>query len=139
MKDKTAPETESRQQRILVVDDEAPVVTMIRTFFETNGYKVATAADGHAALRAVGEFRPDAIILDVMMPLENGYRVSRKIKMLGQIRGLAKVPKILIVTARIDHDSDRETAMSAYSLADGLMYKPFRLTDLLDTVKSMLS
>src|SRR2546422_3267434 len=87
------------KRKILVVDDEQVIRRMLSKLFEVNGYEVAMAENGIEALRVVGEFQPDAVILDVMMPKENGYRVSRKIKMLGRIGGLEKVPKILIVTA----------------------------------------
>lgn len=126
--------------KVLVVDDEAPIAAMIRKVLELKGYKVEVASDGVAALQAVGKFRPDLVVLDVMMPKENGYRVSRKIKMLGRSGGLAKVPKILIVTARdLSHDKEREETMGMYAMADGLLYKPFQMPDLLAEVARMIS
>src|SRR5436309_16088286 len=125
--------------KILVVDDEAVIVKLVTTLFVRAGYQVQSASDGVAALQAVGEFQPDVVILDVMMPKENGYRVSRKIKMLGTIGGLEKVPKILIVTARdLSHDQEREEATNAYSKADSVMYKPFRPADLMEKVTVIL-
>lgn len=125
--------------RVLVVDDEAPIAAMVSKLLEGKGYRVEVASDGLAALQAVRTFRPDLVILDVMMPKENGYRVSRKIKMLGSIGGLAKVPKVLLVTARdLSQDKEREEAMDLYAMADGLLYKPFKLPDLLAEVLRLI-
>jgi two-component system response regulator MprA len=124
--------------RVLVVDDEAPLAKMMRKLLEVNGYTVEVASDGQAALEAVGTFRPHVVVLDVMMPKENGYRVSRKIKMLGRIGGIKTIPKIIIVTARdLSHDKEREEGMTTYSMADGFLYKPFKLPDLLSEIRRM--
>ena len=124
--------------RVLVVDDEAPIAAMLKKLLETNGHTVEVASDGQLALQSVGRFRPDIVILDVMLPKENGYRVSRKIKMLGRIGGIKKVPKILLVTARdLSQDKEREDTIATYSMADGVLYKPFKAADLLSEVHRM--
>src|SRR5205814_10060329 len=85
------------------------------------------------------EFEPDLIVLDVMMPKENGLRVSRKVKMLGKLGSLRLVPRILMVTARdLSYDTEREQAMMEYSMADGVLYKPFNPDVLRSRVKALL-
>jgi len=65
--------------RILVVDDEPAITDFIALGLHHEGYEVATAGDGHQGLRAVDEFKPDLVILDVMMPRLDGFELCRAI------------------------------------------------------------
>ena len=127
-----------RKRRVLVVDDDGLLRTVLNKILVQNGYEVHCAVDGQDALRAVPKFRPDLVLLDVMMPKENGYRVSRMIKTLAKSSGL-RTPSILILTARkLDGDHEREHAVLEYSKADGMAYKPYDPIELLERIDGML-
>jgi DNA-binding response OmpR family regulator len=121
-------------KRVLVVDDETTVLEVLIEALEQDGYTVQGAADGEAALAGVDAFHPDLVILDVIMPKENGYRVSRQVK-----SSEGTPPKILLVTGRrLDDDPDRESMFMEFSMADGILYKPFELDRLLSRVGDLL-
>ena len=117
-------------KRVLVVDDEAWVADLVSQTLSDSGYEVRSVGDGESALELVSDFRPDLVVLDVMLPKENGYRVSRKLKTDEQDENRL-APKILLLTGRrLDDDPDREKMFMDFSMADGLLYKPFDLDDL---------
>jgi len=119
-----------------VVDDEDAINKMVCFLFEAEGFEVRRALDGQQAIEQFRQFRPHVLVMDVMMPKENGYRISRMIKSL--LPGAA--PKIVLMTARrLDHDRSREEAVMGFSKADAVVYKPFSPADLVATVRSLLS
>ena len=87
---------------MLVVDDEPKIRDLVRRYLEADGFEVTEAGDGAAALRAFDSQPPDALVLDVMMPLLNGVEVLRR------IRGRSSVP-VLLLTAREDDRQGRPT------------------------------
>lgn len=89
--------------RILIVDDETPVLDVLSEYFATQGYTVETAANGTDALAAVQRTRPDLVLLDVRMPGMDGVEVLRRLRQLDQ--GLA----VIMVTANEDVVLARET------------------------------
>jgi DNA-binding response OmpR family regulator len=122
--------------RVLVVDDDRFLNRSIEELFRKNGFAVDTAFDGSEAIRKIGPFDPHLIVLDVMMPGENGYRVSRLIKTLSRRR---RPPRILLLTARsLEKEPEREDTMFSYSKADEVMYKPFEFKGLLETANRLL-
>src|SRR6185295_13153766 len=124
-------------KRVLVVDDETPIAKMISMLLLNNGYIVDTASNGEEALKTMKSYWPDILVLDVMMPKLNGYRVSRMVKLMGKLGVKKKIPKIILVTARdLRHDNERESAMSDFSMADAVLYKPFRPVELLQKIKA---
>src|SRR5438552_9668376 len=66
--------------KILIADDEANIVTSLEYLLKRSGFEVRVARDGDQALAAVAEFLPDLVLLDVMMPLRNGYEVAQKLR-----------------------------------------------------------
>jgi DNA-binding response OmpR family regulator len=66
--------------KILVVDDEPGIVNLVTTYLKAEGYEIHTAADGHAALKAVHAFRPDLVILDIMLPGLDGLEVLARLR-----------------------------------------------------------
>ncbi len=129
-----------RPCRVLVVDDEQPIAEAISRSLEAEGYEVQVVHDGKQALDCCVSFRPDAIVLDVMMPRLNGYRVSRIIKTMGPVLWQKQVPRIVLVTGRrLDHDPQREQMFREFSRADALLYKPFRFQELSQTLRQVLA
>ena len=122
--------------RVLVVDDEADIAESVKFCLEQEGYEVRSACNGWEALGAVKTFAPHVVLLDVMLPHENGYRVSRLIKE-DCDRGVLPMTAVALVTARKLEDPEREQTFSAFSRADRVLYKPFDIDDLLGAVREM--
>ena len=125
-------------KKILIADDDHTVTLALRTVLELEGYLVETASDGHEVVRVLQTFWPHALILDVMMPKENGDHLSRKIKMrLSDVE--IKPPKILLITGKyLNQDPSQEERMIRSSLADAIFYKPFSAKDLVPVVQSLI-
>ena len=115
--------------RILVVDDDRAVRESLRRSLAFNGYQVDLASDGKDALEAVQQRRPDAMVLDVMMPRLDGLEVCRRMREAGD-----ELP-ILVLTAR-DAVSDRVAGLDAG--ADDYLPKPFALEELLARLRALL-
>jgi two-component system response regulator MprA len=115
--------------RILVVDDDRAVRESLRRSLAFNGYQVELAGDGQAALAAILDSRPDALVLDVMMPRLDGLEVCRR------LRGAGDDLPILVLTAR-DAVSDRVAGLDAG--ADDYLPKPFALEELLARLRALL-
>jgi two-component system response regulator MprA len=115
--------------RILVVDDEPQLRRALERALKLEGYEVATAADGDEALAAAGETRPDAIVLDVLMPKRDGLEVCR------ELRARQDQTPVLMLTAR-DAVADRVDGLDAG--ADDYVVKPFALEELLARLRALL-
>lgn len=126
------------KEKILVVDDKADIVETVGFCFTQEGFEVSTAFDGEEALEAARRDKPDLIILDVMLPKENGYQVARFLREDWKEGKLERRPKILLLTARTVSDAEREDFLQTWSGADSVMYKPFDLDDLVARVKQLL-
>lgn len=115
--------------RILVVDDDRAVRESLRRSLQFNGYQVELAADGQQALDWLAGNRPDAVVLDVMMPRLDGLEVARR------LRGAGDDLPILVLTAR-EAVSDRVAGLDAG--ADDYLPKPFALEELLARLRALL-
>lgn len=115
--------------RVLVVDDDPAVRESLRRSLAFNGYDVDLAADGEQALRAIAAERPDALVLDIMMPRLDGLATCRALRASGD-----DLP-ILMLTAR-DEVSDRVAGLDAG--ADDYLPKPFALEELLARLRALL-
>jgi DNA-binding response OmpR family regulator len=128
------------KKKILIVDDEPDIVETIKFRLEQENFDVLTAYDGHEALDKVGEQMPDLVVLDVMLPKENGYRVSRFIKEAMKVGKISKDIIVLLLTARrLDNDPEREKFFMEFSAADQMMYKPFDMDELIKSINNLLS
>jgi DNA-binding response OmpR family regulator len=116
---------------ILVVDDDAKIVRLVRTYLERDGFAVVTAADGPAALDAIERHRPALVVLDLMLPGLDGRAVVRA------VRGddAAAATPILIVSAR---GSTLDRIAGLEDGADDYLPKPFSPAELVLRVKSIL-
>ena len=112
--------------KILVVDDEASIVTMLAYNLKKEGYDVVTAEDGEVALEKFESENPDLLLLDIMMPKMDGYEVCRK------IREKSNVP-IIMLTARAD-EVDKVVGLEMG--ADDYVTKPFGNRELIARVKA---
>ena len=115
-------------KKILIVDDESAILQTLRFNLERNGYAVATAGDGRAAVALAASERPDLIILDIMLPVLDGIEACR------EIRKHSGVP-IIMLTAR-DQEIDKVLALELG--ADDYVTKPFSLHEFLARVKARL-
>ncbi|HVH25091.1 MAG TPA: response regulator transcription factor [Pseudonocardia sp.] len=115
--------------RVLVVDDEATLSELLSMALRYEGWEVRTAADGGSAVRAAREFRPDAVVLDVMLPDFDGLEVLRRMR--------AETPEmpVLFLTAR-DAVEDRIAGLTAGG--DDYVTKPFSLEELVARLRGLL-
>ena len=118
-------------KRILVVDDEQDIVRLVGLRLKANGYEVLSANDGQQGLETAQKEKPDLIILDVMMPKMDGYKVCGLLKKDSRF---AKTPIIMFTAKAQDKDKDlgREVGADAY------LTKPFDPPVLIAKVKELL-
>jgi two-component system OmpR family response regulator len=119
----------SRSHRILVVDDEPNIVDVIAMALRFHGFEIESAGTGAGAIAAVGSFKPDLIVLDVMLPDMDGFDVARR---LGAER--ARVP-IIFLTAR-DATEDKVRGLTVGG--DDYVTKPFSLEELVARIRSVM-
>lgn len=120
--------------RVLIVDDDPVIRRLLQVNFRLEGFEVHTAGDGEEALATIRAHRPDAVVLDVTMPLMDGFEVARRIRD-DESEGGADIP-VVIVTARV-REEDRQEAERAGAAA--YLTKPFDPADLVRTVRESLA
>ena len=116
-------------QRILVVDDENSISELIATSLKFVGFDVRTASSGAQALQIAEEFKPHALILDVMLPDQNGFEVCRQLRNEGHNVG------VLFLTAK---DSTEDKIAGLTIGGDDYMTKPFSLEELVARLRALL-
>jgi len=119
-------------KKILVVDDEAVILTVIQSRLEANGYEVITASDGQQGLSKARSEKPDLIILDLMLPKLDGARLCRLLKFDDNYKHIP----ILVLTARVRKESFQKGLDAG---ADAFVTKPFVPETLLDNIKQLLN
>jgi putative two-component system response regulator len=115
--------------RVLVVEDDAAIRSLLSTLLERHGFDVPVALDGEAGLRAVEEHDPDVVLLDVGLPKMDGHEVTRRLRADRRSRTLP----VIMLTARSNLD-DMVAGLDAG--ADDFVTKPFRATELLARIRS---
>lgn len=120
------------KKKILLVDDEPNFRLLLRSRLEANDYEVMEAEDGAMGLDLARSQDPDLIILDVMLPKMEGYKVARLLKFDEKHR---KTP-IIMLTAR-SQQSDKETGLKVG--AEAYLTKPFEPGELLESIATLLS
>jgi DNA-binding response OmpR family regulator len=116
--------------KVLIVDDEPDILLMLRVNLEAEGYRTALAADGETALRRINEDRPDVILLDVMMPVMDGWSV---------LESLARdlfAHRVVVVSAKT---SERDIVRALELGASAYVSKPFDPDELIEVVGRVLS
>lgn len=115
----------TNMNKILLVDDEKDIITLVSSRLKTAGYEVVTAVDGFEALAKAKSEKPDLIILDLMLPKMDGYQVCRLLKFDSTT---AQIP-IIMFTARAEGEK---------AGADAYLTKPFEPETLLAKIKELL-
>ena len=118
--------------KVLIAEDEPSIVTSLEFLMRGCDYEVRVARDGEEALRLAEEFRPDVLLLDVMMPLCNGFEVCRRIRGNPATRGV----RIVMLTA---YGRDAEIERGLALGADAYITKPFSNKELMAKVRGLLS
>jgi DNA-binding response OmpR family regulator len=117
--------------RILIAEDDQQSVELLEAYLADTGYEVRTAEDGEATLREAQQWKPDVILLDIMMPKISGFEVCKRLRGNPASRSIG----ILMVTA-LDQSSDVERAVEAGT--DDFLTKPINKTELLLRISSLL-
>ena len=125
----SAVETKQDLKRILVFDDEPNINDLISTSLKFSGFEVRSAMNGAQALTIAEEFKPHALVLDVMMPGMSGFQVCEKLRKDGLKVG------VLFLTAK-DSTDDKVTGLTIGG--DDYMVKPFSLEELIARVRAIL-
>ncbi|MBR1680677.1 response regulator [bacterium] len=119
-------------KKILLVDDEQDIVETLKFVLESDGYTCYSAYNGEDGLKLAKEIIPDLMILDIMMPKINGFKISRLLKYDAKYKNIP----IIMLTAR-SQESDKQ--IGEETGADVYITKPFDLDEVLSTVKRLLS
>ncbi|KJS12878.1 MAG: transcriptional regulator [Peptococcaceae bacterium BRH_c8a] len=114
--------------RILLIDDDAKITAMMKRVLTFEGHEVMVAPNGEEGLRMARRFKPELVILDIMMPGMDGWEACRRLRMESDV-------SILLLTAR-DEVADRVRGLDAG--ADDYLVKPFALEELLARVRALL-
>jgi DNA-binding response OmpR family regulator len=114
-------------RKVLIVDDEPNIVTALEFLLRRSGYDVRLATNGAEALEQVDSYRPDVVLLDVMMPVKSGYEVCQKLRERPELSQV----KIVMLSAK---GSEAEINKGLSLGADLYITKPFSTQDLVATI-----
>ncbi len=117
------------EARILVVDDEESITQLLSTALRYEGFEVATSGSGRGALQEVERFRPDLMLLDVMLPDLDGFEVHRRLP-----DGPSRLPVVFLTARRDTEDRVRGLTVGA----DDYVTKPFSLEEVIARVRAVL-
>lgn len=117
--------------RILIVDDEPNIVLALELLMKKEGYEVLSVDDGQKALDAVSTFRPDLILLDIMMPKMDGYEVCQQIRMDASNKNIA----VIMLTAK-GREVEKEKGLALG--ADYYITKPFSTREVVAKVREIV-
>ncbi|MFC3108678.1 response regulator transcription factor [Undibacterium arcticum] len=118
--------------KILIVDDEPNIVVSLEFLMQQTGYEVSVARDGDQALTQMAEFQPDLVLLDVMLPLRNGFEVCQKIR---ENSAWNRV-KVVMLSAK---GRELEVSKGLALGADAYITKPFSTKELIAQVQRLLA
>ncbi|MDD2877828.1 MAG: phosphate regulon transcriptional regulator PhoB [Acidiphilium sp.] len=123
--------SESAKPLVLVVEDEAPLVTLLRYNLEKSGFRVDEAGDGNEALTRIAETPPDLLLLDWMLPSVSGIEVCRQLRRRPATRSLP----VIMLTARAE---DQDAVRGLETGADDYITKPFSPEALIARIRALL-
>lgn len=119
------------KKRIILVDDEASIIKVLTVRLEKAGYEVIPVMDGKEALDSIRKERPDLVILDLMLPTLDGYKVCRLLKFDERYKHIP----IFVLSARVEEDAKKRSMEAG---ADEYISKPLKTDELLDKIKKYL-
>jgi len=117
-------------RKVLIVDDEPNIVTALEFLLKRSGYDVRLAANGAEALEQVETYRPDVVLMDVMMPIKSGFEVCQRMRERPE---LAQI-KIVMLSAK---GSEAEVSKGLSLGADLYITKPFSTQELVSTINRL--
>ena len=117
------------RKTVLLVDDDADILSAMRTMIERKGYRVVTASDGNMGLAVAEREAPDLVVVDMMMPRKSGFLVLEKLK--SRPEG---GPRVIMITA---NEGSRHRAYAEILGVDDYIRKPFEMSRLLDSVQKL--
>ncbi len=117
--------------RILIVEDEEPIIKSLTFLFRQEGYNFTVAQSGEEAIRIASERKPELILLDIMLPGMDGYEVCRRIKNTPELKDIY----VIMLSAK-SQEADRERGFE--SGADEYITKPFSPNQLMAKVKGIV-
>jgi two-component system alkaline phosphatase synthesis response regulator PhoP len=118
-------------KKILIVDDEPSIIVALQFLMEQNGYETLVAFSGEEAMEAVAQHRPDLILLDIMLPVVDGFEVCQRVREKAEWKDI----RIVLVTA-LDRESNVAKGLALG--ADAYVTKPFANAALIAKVKELL-
>ena len=118
-------------KKILIVEDEHRLADMEKMRLESSGYEVVCVYDGQAAIDKVHQDRPDLIVLDIMLPKIDGYKVCRMLKFDAKYKDIP----IIMLSARAQ---DKDKAMGSEVGANAYLTKPFQADLLIEKIRELL-
>jgi len=119
-------------KKILLVDDDADIITSVKAALEDTGAEIDTASDGDTAVTKVADDEPDLIVLDLMLPKRSGLLVLEKLR---QGKAAGEAPHIVMVTGNM---GQRHKLFAESLGVAAYMTKPFRMDRLVDKVKELI-
>jgi DNA-binding response OmpR family regulator len=119
-------------KKILIVDDEPSIIVALQFLMEQNGYQTLVAFSGEEAMETITEYRPDLILLDIMLPVVDGFEVCQRVRENPEWSNI----RIVLVTAL---GSDVNVTKGLSLGADAYIIKPFSNAEILAKVKELLA
>ncbi len=124
-------EKKGNAHKILLIDDDTMFISLVKNRLKSNGYEVVTASEAPAGLEIAMKGSPDLIILDVMMPIINGYNICRLLKSEADCKDIP----IILLTARSAEDDQK---IGQEVGADAYLFKPLDTNALLNKIRELL-
>ena len=118
--------------KILIVDDETDLLEIMSAWLQDHGYEIVTAVDGPSALEMARKHHPELVILDLMLPKMDGYKVSALLKTDSRY---SKIP-ILLFTAKVPQEEDQK--MREEARVDAYLTKPFVPEAFLEKIQELI-
>jgi len=118
---------------VLIVEDDPDMVKALVAVVGQTGASIQTAMDGNAAITVAGEFKPDLIVLDAMLPKRSGFLVLEKLK--GPSRKRGTKPFVIMITG---NEGKRHQTWAESLGVDGYLTKPFRMERLIQSIEKLL-
>ncbi len=119
------------KRKVLIVDDEPNIVTALEFLLERRGYEVRVATNGEEAMALLESFRPDVVLLDVMMPKRSGYEVCQKVRERPDMQQV----KVVMLSAK---GREAEVSKGLSLGADLYITKPFSTQELVERIDGLL-